>query len=162
MRRGVLSLGWTALAWTLWVSGLSLSAACGSDDEGDEHAEGPDDHHDGEHDEPHDHGKAVGPASGADCPDGGGTLTYENFGKQFFADYCLSCHSSKVKAAARMGAPADHNFDTLAEIELLIDHVDQKAAKGPASTNLSMPPSGKRPTDEERAKLGEWLACGVP
>lgn len=159
MRRGVHSLGWTALAWTLWVSGMSLSAACGSDDEEDEHAHGPDDHHDGGHDG---HDMPVGPASGAVCPEGGGTLTYENFGKQFFSDYCLSCHSSSVKGAARMGAPEDHNFDKLSEIDLLIDHVDQKAAKGPASTNLSMPPSGKRPSDEERAKLGEWLACGVP
>lgn len=156
MRRSEFSFGWTALAWTLWVSGLLLAAACGSDDGGDDHG----DHSHGEPDDHH--GEPVGPPSGAVCPTGGGTLTYENFGKQFFADYCLSCHSSKVKGAARMSAPDDHNFDTLAEIDLLIDHVDQKAAKGPSSTNLSMPPSGKRPTEEERAKLGEWLACGVP
>jgi cytochrome c5 len=159
MRRGVLPFLWTALTWGLWAAGLSLAAACG---DGEDHDH--DQAHDGGHghDEPHDHAEPVGPPSGAVCPPGGGTLTYASFGKQFFSDYCLSCHSSNVTGLARMGAPADHDFDSYAEVELLIDHIDQKAAKGPSSTNVDMPPSGKRPTEDERAKLGEWIACGAP
>jgi hypothetical protein len=146
------------LASCLWVLPATLGLGCGSEggDDGDEphsHADGGDDHHHG-HDEP------VGDPSGAECP-AGSTLTYDNFAKKFFADYCLSCHSSKVTGNARMGAPNDHNFDTLGEIDLLADHIDQKAAFGPDSENDDMPPSGPKPSDEDREKLGEWLECGL-
>lgn len=138
--------------WILLVASLSvfMFGACG--DEGEhEHDE---EHGDHSHDE-------VGPPSGAECPDGS-TLTYENFGKEFIADYCLGCHSSKVTGNARMGAPGDHNFDTLGEIDLVSGHIDQLAAFGPDSENDDMPRgSGDKPTDDERRKLGEWIACGL-
>jgi uncharacterized membrane protein len=61
-----------------------------------------------------------------------------------------------------MMAPADHNFDTLAEIALLAPHIDQYAGSGPDATNTTMPKSGDKPTKEERQKLSEWLACDAP
>jgi hypothetical protein len=61
-----------------------------------------------------------------------------------------------------MRAPAEHNFDTLAELDLLADHVDQKAGSGPNATNIAMPPNDPKPTTPERQKLSEWIACGLP
>jgi hypothetical protein len=39
------------------------------------------------------------------------------------------------------------------------DHIDETSAAGPAATNTSMPPTGTKPTEEERRNLGIWLAC---
>jgi|1186.fasta_scaffold1106416_1 hypothetical protein len=136
-----------------------LAVGCG-DDSSDEHDSGHgDDHGDGA---PHEHDDAdVGPPSKAECPSGS-TLTYANFGKEFFSTYCLRCHSANVKGAARMNAPADHNFDTLDEIDLLSKHIDEMAAAGATQTNTTMPPSDPKPSTADRKKLGEWIACGVP
>ena len=109
----------------------------------------------------HDHDDSVGPDTGATCPSNS-TLTYANFGKKFVSDYCLRCHSEKVTGSARNKAPADHNFDTLADVDLMAHHIDQKAGSGPKATNTAMPPSDPKPTTEERKKLSEWIACGVP
>lgn len=134
-------------------------------DHDDDHGEHNDEHGGagaaGEH--AHDHTVMVGPLTGAKCPDGS-TLTYDNFAKKFFSDYCLSCHSEKVTGAARMMAPPDHNFDTFADVDLLHMHIDQKAGSGPDATNTAMPPATatKKPTMEERQKLSEWIACGNP
>jgi uncharacterized membrane protein len=104
--------------------------------------------------EEHEH---EGTSSGATCD--GSTLTYENFGRQFMEDYCTRCHSSSLDGEARNCAPSDHNFDTLDEIILYRDHIDEAAAAGPDSVNHAMPPSGASPTDDERRDLGTWLAC---
>lgn len=128
------------------VALLGAAAACGDD-------------HD--HDDEHDESAETGASSGAVCPDGGSDLTYDNFGKDFFSAYCVSCHASTLTGAARVGAPANHDFDTLAGIRAQIDHIDETTAAGPSATNTSMPPSGG-PTEAERTKLGEWLACGAP
>ena len=138
-------------AASLWVLPVAFGMGCGGDDE----TEHDDDHGD------HDHEMNVGPDSGAECPDDS-TLTYANFGKEFFSKYCLSCHSEQVTGDKRMGAPADHNFDKLSQIELLKKHIDQMAASGPAHTNETMPKTNPKPTLDERKKLGEWLACDVP
>ena len=114
----------------------------------------------GEPEHSHDASVLVGPVTGATCPQGS-TLTYANFGKKFFSDYCLRCHSESVKGDARMMAPADHNFDQLSQIDLLSPHIDEKAGSGPSATNVMMPPSDPKPTIEERQKLSEWIACGV-
>ena len=90
------------------------------------------------------------------------TLTYANFGQAFFNSYCQRCHAGTVMGAARMGAPADHTFDQIQDIQLLNDHIDEHAAAGPAGVNTEMPPSGPFPTEAERRQLGEWLACGAP
>jgi cytochrome c5 len=141
---------------------LVLAGAGCDDDESGEPGHGAHDDDDAstEHEHEHDGTTSVGPDSGATCPDNS-TLTYDNFGKEFMTKYCLRCHSSKVTGAARNMAPADHNFDTLAEIDLLAKHIDEKAASGPDNTNTAMPPSGTKPSVDERKKLGEWLVCGV-
>jgi uncharacterized membrane protein len=117
-----------------------------------------------EHSHEHSPNAMVGPLTGAKCPEAGSTLTYDNFAKQFFTSYCVSCHGEKVTGAARMGAPADHNFDTYADVDLMRMHIDQLAGSGPSSTNTKMPPmaAAKKPTLEERQKLSEWIACGDP
>ena len=74
--------------------------------------------------------------------------------------YCTRCHSSTLSGEeARSCAPDDHNFDTLDEIVLNADHIDEIAAAGPDSVNEGMPPSGPTPTEQERLDLGVWLAC---
>jgi hypothetical protein len=103
-----------------------------------------------------------GGASGATCPDDS-TLTYDTFGQAFMEDYCTRCHSSALTGAARNGAPSDHNFDTLANIkDTEPEHLDEEAAAGPNHVNTAMPPTAPQPTEAERRKLGEWLACGTP
>lgn len=130
---------------------FSLSS-CASDDD-DEHG-----HEAGEHDE-----KPVGPPSGATCPEDSTGLTYEDFGQKFMTDYCIRCHSSKLKTPQeRMNAPADHDFDVEPGIRTVWEHIDQKAAAGDLNVNVAMPPpadSGRKPTLEERQKLGQWLVC---
>ena len=97
----------------------------------------------------------------ATCPQGS-TLTWTNFGQKFMSDYCTRCHDSKLKGSARQGAPSFHDFDTQSGVLVVREHIDETTASGPAGTNDSMPPDGPKPTLEERQKLGEWLACGVP
>jgi cytochrome c5 len=88
------------------------------------------------------------------------TLTYENFGREFMETYCTSCHSSTLNGEeARSCAPDDHDFDTLDEIISYREHIDEIAAAGPDSVNEGMPPSGPKPTEQERLDLGVWLAC---
>ena len=107
----------------------------------------------------HDHEEGV--PTGSICPTTP-TLTYANFGQAFFASYCQRCHASTVTGAARMGAPSDHTFDMVQDIQLLAEHIDELAAAGPNAFNTEMPPDGAKPTDSERNRLGEWLACGAP
>lgn len=102
-----------------------------------------------------------GPPTQAVCPPAQ-TLTYAGFGRAFLDRYCQRCHASTVSGAARNGAPADHVFDGLIEIRGLAMHIEQKAGSGPAGTNTSMPTTDPKPTQEERRKLSEWLACGAP
>jgi uncharacterized membrane protein len=99
--------------------------------------------------------------SGATCPEDS-PLTYENFGQAFVQAYCLRCHSETTAPGARHGAPSDTNFDTLAQLRHHAHHIDEWAAAGPSSVNTLMPPDGSAPSEEERRRLGEWLACGAP
>lgn len=116
-----------------------------------------------DHDNDHssDEGAAIGTPSGAECPQDGG-LTYDTFGKGFMDKYCVRCHSSKLKGAARNGATEGHDFDLLAGIMPVAEHIDEYAAAGPDAVNVKMPATDPKPTEEERHKLGEWLACEVP
>ena len=102
-----------------------------------------------------------GPPTETQCPLSS-TLTWTNFGQKFMADYCTRCHDSSRTGAARNGAPSFHDFDTRSGVFVVIDHIDETTASGPAATNTSMPPDGIKPTLEEREKLAEWLACGAP
>lgn len=107
------------------------------------------------------HAEPVGIATESVCP-ATQTLTYANFGQAFFNTYCQSCHASTVTGAARKGAPDDHVFDMVQDIQLLREHIDEYAAGGPAAVNTIMPPEGPTPTEAQRRQLGEWLACGAP
>lgn len=106
--------------------------------------------------------------NGGQTEEGGATLSvcpesdppsYESFGRSFMASYCTRCHSSAVSGAARFGAPDDHNFDSLEGVLDATEHIDELAAAGPAGINESMPESGPSPSEAERRRLGEWLAC---
>lgn len=127
-----------------------LLGGCGDDVVGDGH----------DHDHDHDHGPA-GSASGAVCSTTA-TATYENFGRDFFDQYCLRCHSETLSGPDRNGAPPEHNFDTVGLIHNQRLLIDAQAAIGPDHENRDMPPTGPFPTDEERRILGEWLACHTP
>lgn len=143
-----------------WLAVVALSAAfavgfaCDDhDNDDDECAEGADDgHHDCDEE------GEFGPPTQSTCPDTS-TLTYESFGKPFMEKYCTKCHASTLIGDARQGAPLFHDFDSLEGILPVADHVDQKAAAGPAATNELMPAVDPKPTLEERKQLGEWLAC---
>lgn len=90
------------------------------------------------------------------CPDDS-FLTYESFGGPFMLTYCTSCHASRLPADMRQGSPIEVNFDDVADVREWADRIWIRAA----DQNFTMPPVGP-PDDEERALLGEWLACGSP
>lgn len=91
-----------------------------------------------------------GGGSGATCPTGS-TLTYDNFGRQFFASYCDRCHAGGTRPS----------INSLATIQANLTSIDSEAAAGPSTVNRSMPQGAPTPTDAERRQLGEWLACGA-
>ncbi len=90
------------------------------------------------------------------CPEDN-FLTYENFGGPFMLTYCTGCHSSRLPADMRQMAPLEVNFDDLEAVRAQADRVWVRAA----DDNDTMPPVGAGDEDE-RAMLGEWLACGAP
>ena len=92
----------------------------------------------------------LGDPTGATCPTTQ-TLSYDNFGKAFFAQNCLECHASKESP----------RFNTVEDIRASKDDIDRAAASGPNATNTYMPDEGDV-SDADRKKLGEWLACGAP
>ncbi|HEU4731611.1 MAG TPA: hypothetical protein VFT22_27135 [Kofleriaceae bacterium] len=112
---------------------------------------------------------------GTVCPDPDpGTLTWDNFGQKFMADYCTACHDSQLSHAQRNGAPLFHDYDTLAGVLELPDHVDEYAGSGPDAHNTIMPPGRcpsvpggsldrdcPTPSDAERTMLSMWIACEI-
>ena len=71
--------------------------------------------------------------------------------------YCTGCHHSGIPDGERQMAPLAVNFDRVQDVRLQIQRVWARAA----DHNETMPPFGAG-DDEERALLGEWLACGAP
>jgi hypothetical protein len=116
---------------------------------------------------------ATAKPTGTVCPDPDpGTLTWDNFGMQFMADYCTSCHSSKLSHSQRNGAPLYHDYDTLIGVLEIPDHIDQYAGSGPEATNTVRPPSRcpsvpggsldrdcPEPSALQRKNLSLWIAC---
>jgi hypothetical protein len=102
-----------------------------------------------------------GPSSGSTCPSDS-MLTYENFGRQFFDDYCTRCHSTMPENGNRSGAPRGLDWDQIDIVRDYAMQIDRMAAAGPDATNTGMPPRDPRPTVAQREDLGEWLACGAP
>jgi uncharacterized membrane protein len=114
-------------------------------------------------------GEELGPPTGATCPTTS-TLTYDSFGHDFMDKFCTGCHSSDLTGEDRHHAPTDDNFNTLDGVRTGAEEIDRVAAKGPDATNEIMPDPDApdlldnyvMPTAEERAQLGEWIACGTP
>lgn len=94
---------------------------------------------------------ACGRTTGSTCPTNN-TLSYTNFGRQFFASYCDRCH-----AAGQLPQLAGQ-----IDIRAHRMEIDSEAASGPLGTFTTMPDGNPRPTMAERQQLGQWLACGAP
>jgi uncharacterized membrane protein len=90
------------------------------------------------------------------CPDDS-KLDYDSFGAPFFLTWCIGCHSSNLREGARQKAPLGIDFNSRDDIRKHKDRIWARAG----DSNTSMPPAGG-PSTEERARLGEWLACGAP
>ena len=90
--------------------------------------------------------------TGATCPTNS-TLTYDNFGRNFFSRYCDQCHGT--------GGRTQPSLATQAAIRAQATSIDQEAAAGPDGVNTAMPEGSPAPTEAERRQLGEWLACGA-
>lgn len=81
------------------------------------------------------------------------TETYDSFGKQFFADYCNSCHSAGTGVKGAETRP----YETQAQIQADAEAIFEQSG----GTNTAMPQGTKKPTDAERVQLANWLACGA-
>lgn len=93
------------------------------------------------------------------CPasdSGSSAITYDNFGKDFFNTWCQSCHGASV--TDRNGAPDDVFFDSRDDIWQQRVQVFEQSA----DSNESMPIGPHGPSDADRKKLADWLACGAP
>lgn len=84
-------------------------------------------------------------------------LTWENFGGGYVLSYCTTCHHSALPADMRQLAPIAINFETVELVRAQAERIWARAA----DQNQTMPPVGA-PADDQRALLGEWLACGAP
>lgn len=89
--------------------------------------------------------------------------TYANFGQAFMQTYCLECHSQTNLGEDRQGAPVTIDFDTRSLVRENTSRIDKQAAFGPAAKNRLMPQDGHEPvpTDEERTRLGQYIACEI-
>jgi len=81
-----------------------------------------------------------GADSGIDAPNCDPSVTYASFGMAFFATYCSACHQWTQMSAQDVGSAITY-------------------AAGPGGF---MPPGPPTPTDDERARLATWIACGAP
>jgi hypothetical protein len=90
------------------------------------------------------------PISDHPCPPGGTTLTYDNFGQEFFEEWCVRCHGGPNGYSSR-------SFTTQADIQAQRDRIFINAA----ANNAFMPPGPDGPSPEEREELADWLACGA-
>lgn len=90
-----------------------------------------------------------------------GDLSYQNFGADFFASYCLRCHNEElVGDAARTDAPTGINYNTLNDIRMFQNRIRLRAGvQGDMPPRLLPVP---RPSEAERQKLIEWIDCGLP
>jgi uncharacterized membrane protein len=88
-------------------------------------------------------------------------LTYENFGADFFAQYCLKCHNEQLEGdLARTDAPTDINFNRLDLVRTFKSRIRLRAG-----VQGDMPPRVapvERPSEEERIRLIQWIDCGAP
>lgn len=90
------------------------------------------------------------------CPEDS-ILTAENFGAPFMLTHCTGCHHASLKEGERAGAPLGVDFETLTKVRAQAAKIWARAG----DQNATMPPVGP-PAQDERTRLGEWLACGAP
>ena len=83
------------------------------------------------------------------CPPGN-TLTYENFGKDFFESYCVRCH----------GGPNGYSSRALNTLESVRASRERIFANS-TGDNPPMPPGPDDPPEHLRQDLANWLACGA-
>ena len=123
------------LAFALFA--LSLTGACGDDDDNDDSDDDVNDDADDDTDDDAD-------------DDMEGDPTWDNFAEGFFTDYCVRCHSDGSELAPMPLATYDDVIDLILLIRLRVVSVK------------NMPPSTPLPTDEEIATLGHWIDAGGP
>lgn len=80
--------------------------------------------------------------------------TYENFGTDFMAKYCLNCHNSAKSGLSRKFAPKGMDFDKVESIKK-----EKAVIITEVYTEKKMPPFGTKPSDEQRAQVKSWLEC---
>lgn len=131
-------------------------AGCSGDDGGDGSAGGTTTSGDGDTEAETTTGGEWASLDDRPCPEDS-ILTYENFGGPFMISQCTGCHHAGLPEGERQMAPLAVNFDTVEAIRAQADRVWARAA----DQNATMPPAGA-PGADERAMLGEWLACGAP
>lgn len=116
-----------------WALGLLTLAAigCGEDDKGGDDA-------------------APG---GDECPS---NLSYQKTAEPFIEQYCTSCHGEGVTGAARVGAPEEHNYGTLALLQdsghVTVERIDDADAPMP-------PKNAPQPSAEELEDFLTWMDC---
>jgi uncharacterized membrane protein len=97
---------------------------------------------------------ALGPIPA--CPDGGTSVTWDNFASDYFGAFCNRCHAAS--STDRNGAPTTFTFDTLEEALAHRDRIFYRAT-GDLPT---MPPGPDKPPAAERQQLADWLRCAPP
>lgn len=94
-------------------------------------------------------------------PDDCGDVTYQNFGADFFASYCLRCHNEMlVGDVARTDAPTGINLNTLDGVRRFQSRIRLRAGvQGDMPPRIAPVP---RPSEAERVQLIQWIDCGMP
>ena len=110
--------------------------------------------------------------SGVTCP-GASTLRFQggsapaDFGQGFTSTYCTRCHATTAVGDARQGATPSANWDDVCSIRAHLLVIDQRAGPVAIGRSTRMPPPAlsvgfPQPTDQDRARLSEWISCGAP
>ena len=81
------------------------------------------------------------------CPPGN-TLNYQNFGRRFFTEYCVSCH----------GGSAGYSSLSFTTHESIRQH-RERIFENATGDNPPMPPGPDDPPEADRRALADWLAC---
>jgi hypothetical protein len=93
-----------------------------------------------------------------------GAVTWTSFGRQFFASYCVSCHTPG-------GAGAQQDFSIYSVVQANAANIRCGVAPAgmlPSGCSGSPPAgqfpigSGPHPTDGERNKIVAWIDAGAP
>lgn len=104
-----------------------------------------------------DTGGAPSAIPGRPCPPDS-ELTWENFGEATMLTHCVGCHSENLaEGTARGEAPVGVDFNTHALTQDWLERIHARSA----DDNRTMPPVDTM-SDQTRAALGDWLACGAP